>query len=112
MKSLIIALSLVAALSATNVAEGRAEHTYRTVPPAPRADADPADSLYRAARRALNLKEYESAARIFDQIVAQYPRSEYAPDALYWKGFSLNRAGKLDDAVDALEAQAKRSPNA
>lgn len=94
---------------------------YVAVPPAGRdvllpppswSQADPADSLYRAARRALTQKDYETAARLFDAIVTRHPRSDYAPDALYWKGFALYRNGNLDDAVAALEAQAKRYPQA
>ena len=82
------------------------------LPPPSWAHADPADSLYQAARRALTQKDYEAAAKLFDAIVTRYPRSEYAPDALYWKGFALNRNGDLDGAVEALEAQAKRYPKA
>src|SRR5688500_8704611 len=76
------------------------------------AQADPADSLYRRARRALDDKSYDAAARLFDSIVTRYPRSVYTPDALYWKGFALYRNGNLDAAVTALEAQAERYPNA
>ena len=83
-----------------------------SVPPAAWAEADPADSLYREARRALNAKEYEKAAELFDEIVERYPRSEYAADALYWKGFALYRDGNFDDAVEALETQAKKYPRA
>lgn len=82
------------------------------LPPQAWADADPADSLYRTARRALSQKDYEVAARLFETIVSKYPKSEYAPDALYWKGFSLYKSGILDEAVDALEQQAKRYPRA
>lgn len=82
------------------------------LPPPAWAQADPADSLYRAARRAMDTKDYEAAARLFESIVAKYPRSTYAADALYWKGFALYRNGSLDDAVDALESQAKRYPKA
>ena len=74
--------------------------------------SDPADSLYRRARRELDDRNYESAARLFDQIVARHPRSVHAPDALYWKGFALYRHRDLDGAVAALEAQAERFPNA
>ncbi len=84
----------------------------QTSPPPAWAQADPADSLYRAARRALTQKDYETAARLFDAIVARHPRSDYAPDALYWKGFARYRSGVLNEAVDALEAQAKRYPKA
>ena len=85
---------------------------FSQVPRSPWAEADPADSLYRAARRALTQKDYEGAAKLFDSIVAKYPKSEYAPDALYWKGFALYKSGIIDEAVDALEAQAKRYPQA
>ena len=109
---LIVAISLAATLAAFPGSSARTAPAYSTVPRAAWADADPADSLYRAARRALSEKDYEAAARMFEAIVARYPRSEYAPDALYWKGFSLYRNGNLDDAVAALEAQAKRYPQA
>jgi HEAT repeat protein len=85
---------------------------FATTPPAAWAQGDPADSVYRLARRALDQKEYAAAARLFETIVSRYPRSEYAPDALYWKGFALYRDGNLDGAADALEAQAQRFPRA
>jgi HEAT repeat protein len=77
------------------------------------AQADPAaDSLYARARRALDDKNYDAAARHFESIVARFPRSVHAPDALYWRGFSLYRNGNLEGAEAALEAQASRYPNA
>ena len=85
---------------------------FATTPPVAWAQQDPADSLYRRARRALDAKEYAEAARLFETIVSRYPRSEYAPDALYWKGFALYRDGDLDGAAQALEAQAERFPRA
>ncbi|MEO6525729.1 MAG: HEAT repeat domain-containing protein [Gemmatimonadaceae bacterium] len=112
MKLMMIALSLVATLAAHASPAPRAEREFATTPRAAWADADPADSLYRSARRALTQKDYETAAKLFDAIVSRHPRSEYAPDALYWKGFALYRNGSLDDAASALEAQAKRYPQA
>jgi HEAT repeat protein len=85
---------------------------FATTPPAAWAQGDPADSVYRLARRALEDKEYGTAARLFDTILSRFPRSAYAPDALYWKGFALYRYGNLDGAVEALEAQAQRFPRA
>jgi HEAT repeat protein len=93
--------------------DARANSSTASGAPAPlQQQADPADSLYRRARRALDDKNYDSAARLFDQIVSRYPRSVHTPDALYWKGFALYRDGKLDAAVTALETQAERFPNA
>jgi HEAT repeat protein len=77
-----------------------------------RAQSDPVDSVYTRARRALDEKNYDAAARLFDQLLERYPRSVYAPDALYWKGFALYRNGSLEGAQGALEVQASRFPNA
>lgn len=112
MKLMLIAASLAATLAVQTASTPRVADAYATVPRAAWAQADPADSLYRAARRALSDKDYEAAARMFDAIVTRFPRSDYAPDALYWKGFALYRNGSLDSAADALEAQAKRYPQA
>jgi HEAT repeat protein len=76
------------------------------------AQSPPADSVYTLGRRMLDDKNYDAAARVFDQLLQGYPRSVYAPDALYWKGFALYRNGSLDAAQTALEAQASRFPNA
>src|SRR5688572_24863747 len=70
------------------------------------------DSMYTRARRSLDDKNYDAAARAFDQLLQRYPRSVYAPDALYWKGFALYRNGSLEAAQAALESQEARFPNA
>lgn len=113
MKSMLLAVTLCTTLAlSSSAAVVRGDELFTTVPPAAWAAEDPADSLYTAAKRALNDRRYEASARMFEQIVSRYPRSEYAPDALYWKGFALYRNGDLDEAVAALEAQARRYPNA
>src|SRR5262245_58313680 len=63
------------------------------VPPAPWAAQDPADSMYRAGRRALNRNDYRAAADQFREIRRRYPRSTYTPDAYYWQAFALYRIG-------------------
>ncbi|HEU4643174.1 MAG TPA: HEAT repeat domain-containing protein [Gemmatimonadaceae bacterium] len=88
---------------------------FRTTPPAPVAVADSADTLYRDARQALNDGDYTRAAQLFSRITERFPRSSYAPDALYWQAFALYRAGgsdRLRDALRALDAQARRFPSA
>ena len=71
--------------------------SFANVPPAPWVDDDPADSLYRAARQALNDESYRRAAALFAQIESRYPRSVYTPDAPYWRAFALYKAGREDD---------------
>jgi HEAT repeat protein len=88
---------------------------FATVPPPAWSAADPADSLYRAGREALNRGNYERAAELFEQIVARYPKSEYAGDALYWRAFALYRRGgaqQLERAVAALDRQREAYPGA
>jgi HEAT repeat protein len=83
--------------------------------PAPWLWADPADSLYSAAREALNRRDYRGAATLFAQIPARYPKSGYAADALYWQAFSLYRMGSdrdLREALTALHQQRERFPKA
>src|SRR5438874_381863 len=62
-------------------------------PPAAWLQGDPADSLYRAAREALDRRDYRRAADLFEQVPARFPRSGYAADAYYWRAFSLYRVG-------------------
>ena len=112
MKSMLIALSLSLTLAGAARADVARAERFATMPRAAWADADPADSLYQAARRALSQKDYETAAKMFGTIHSRYPKSEYAPDALYWKGFALYRSGTLDEAADALKLQAKLYPKA
>ncbi len=79
------------------------------------ATQDPADSLYRAAREALNRNDYARAADLFGEIIRRYPRSEYAPDAYYWQAFALYRKGGVEDlraAVRLLDQQKARHPKA
>lgn len=87
------------------------EPDFATVPPEPWAHADPADSLYRLGREAINRGDFRRAARLFAEISDKHPRSEYAPDAPYWRAFSLYKSGSEDDlreALKTLEAQQRR----
>jgi HEAT repeat protein len=84
-------------------------------PRAPWLQGDPADSIYRAAREALDRRDYRRAADLFAQVPARYPRSGYAPDAYYWRAFALYRVGgtpQLRLALQSLDAQRERHPRA
>ncbi|HEX2091867.1 MAG TPA: HEAT repeat domain-containing protein [Longimicrobiaceae bacterium] len=84
-------------------------------PPPPWSRQDPADGLYRTARAALNEGDYGRASGLFRQITARYPRSAYAPDALYWAAFSHYRMGGSDNlraALGQLDEQRRRFPRA
>jgi HEAT repeat protein len=94
---------------------GGARHGERLVPPAPWSTRDPADSLYRLARRAMADENYRRAAEAFADLVDRYPRSDYAGDALYYRAYCLYQLGglrDLRDAADAIDQQARDYPEA
>jgi HEAT repeat protein len=85
------------------------------IPAEPWASQDPADSLYRAARAALNQGDHARAADLFRQITIRFPKSAYAGDALYWQAFARYRIGGAEElrlALAALEQQRTGYPNA
>ena len=76
---------------------------------------DPADSLYRQAREALNRRNYTQAADLFRQVTARYPKSPSAPSAMYFRAFSLYQTGSVErmrESRDVLTALEKNYPNA
>ena len=105
--------------SATKVATSAVLAVYdadiATVPPPSWRADDPADSLYRQAREALNRGAYVEAANGFAEIVQRYPKSVYAGDALYWQAFAQSKIGErrsLQAALAALDAQKANYPDA
>ena len=87
----------------------------RLIPPPPQNAQDPADSLYRLARRAMADENYRRAAQLFVELVERFPHSDYAGDALYYRAYSLFQLGSqrdLRDAIDAIKEQARDYPDA
>ncbi|MES2177231.1 MAG: HEAT repeat domain-containing protein [Gemmatimonadota bacterium] len=92
-----------------------AARPFSEIAPLPYDEADPADSLYRAAREALNKNQYRRAADTFKRITDRYPKSTYSADALYYRAYALYRLGGEDDlreAVRVLENHHARFPKA
>src|SRR5438067_458578 len=82
------------------------QYELRALPPAPWAPDDPADSLYKSARDALNANNFRRAADLFGQITTRFPSSAYAAEALYYRAFALYRLGGDADLKDALKTLA------
>jgi tetratricopeptide (TPR) repeat protein len=110
----MIALALVAAAgigaSAAAQSKAPAQRLARSAGVIAIPVEDPADSLYRLARQAMNDGDYRRAANLLRQVTDKYPKAKPASEALYWRAWSLNRLGAdnrssrdLDDAVDALD---------
>ena len=101
----------------------RATRSLRSDLGAPRAgpelpafrQGDPADSLYRRAREAMNRRNYTQAADLFRQVTDRYPKSPSAPSAMYFRAFSLYQTGSVDrmrESRDVLASLEKSYPNA
>jgi len=73
-------------------------------PPRPWAHGDPADSLYRVAREALNRGDYRRAAQLFNDLTQRFPNSSYAYMSAYWEAFSRYRIGTIDELKAADRA--------
>jgi HEAT repeat protein len=111
-------MALAVALAGVLAFGGAVQDSSAAGPPAPAGvwlQADPADSLYRAARQALDRRDYTHAAELFARVPSRFPQSAYAGDAYYWNAFALYRIGgtsQLHAALDALAAQRESHPRA
>jgi HEAT repeat protein len=76
------------------------DFTDRT-PPAPWAQGDPADSVYRIARDALGRGDYGRAARLFAEIPQKYQTSAYKNDAIYYEALARYKVGTTDELKQA-----------
>lgn len=77
-------------------------------------DDDP-DSLYRAARAALNGSNYRNAADLFRKLRDQEPKSRFVADSYYWEAFARYRLGggeELREARRLLTYQQDKYPKA
>jgi HEAT repeat protein/TolA-binding protein len=88
---------------------GKSERFLNTSPRKPWAQEDPADSIYRVAREALNRGEYRRAAQMFAEVNKKYPRSVYALDSAYWEAFARYRTGTTEDLKEALRILDEKS---
>jgi HEAT repeat protein len=75
-------------------------------------EQDPTDSLWRAARQALNRGDYASAANLYGDLARLYPSAARAGDALYWSAFALYKNADLDRARSLLVTEQQRYPRA
>lgn len=125
MKTLLTAAAIIssAGLGVSQVPSDHSSLSYAsagggalltTLAPEPWAQRDPADSLYRIAREALNRGDFRRAAEVFHRIAETYPTSSYAGQSLYYEAFSLYRSGNsgdLENARDRLRELTRRFPS-
>jgi HEAT repeat protein len=86
------------------MARGIGDREFASRMPAPWAQSDAADSLYKNARELLNRGDWRRAALALKDIPQKYPNSAYAGEALYWQAWALYRIGGQADLTEALNA--------
>jgi tol-pal system protein YbgF len=55
-------------------------------------------------------KNYNDAAREYDRVARTYPKSDYAPKALFKRAIALQQVGKGDEAEDSFQRLIKEDP--
>jgi outer membrane protein assembly factor BamD len=63
----------------------------------------PVDKLYNDAAFALDSKDYQQAARLFEEVERQYPYSQWATQAELMAAFSYYKDARYDEAILALD---------
>jgi len=63
-----------------------------------------------AAMQALRASEFARAARLFGELIAQFPRSGYVVPALYWQGNAQYAARQYAAAIESFRRMIAASP--
>jgi TolA-binding protein len=69
-----------------------------------------AEARFKQGSALYNLNRFAEAAVAFDGIAASPASGEYVPEALYWAGVALDKAGKKPDAVQRLTKLVNQFP--
>jgi HEAT repeat protein len=87
---------------------------FESNPPMPKQQwiqGDPADSIYQKGRETMSRYDYSRAAALFAEVLAKYPNSRRATEAVYYEAFSRYRIGTLEQlrlALKVLESNQSR----
>jgi len=65
---------------------------------------------YESGKAQLNSHHYEKAVEAFDRVINAKDPSPRADGAYYWKAYALNRLGKRDESLAALDELQKKFP--
>lgn len=70
----------------------------------------PDERLYREAYGAYRSGNMDQAVSMFEEFLRQYPKSQFASDAVYWSGESRFAQGRYDEAVLLYDRVLKEFP--
>ncbi|UCF18332.1 MAG: HEAT repeat domain-containing protein [Gemmatimonadota bacterium] len=76
---------------------------YRDVVAYPVSFQEPKDSLYRAARRALNDGDFHRAAELFEEYYSRNPEAGQAAQALYYQAYALYKGRSEEELREAKD---------
>ena len=68
-------------------------------------------AAFEAAMTALRASDFARAARLYGQLVAQFPASGYVPTALYWQGNAHYAARSYKPAIESYQRLLAVAPN-
>jgi outer membrane protein assembly factor BamD len=91
---LLIAAAAVLPLTACATGKGKGDAAYV---------ARDVSSLYGAAKRSLDSRDYEQAAKLFDEVERQHPYSVWARRAQLMSAFSYYLGHKYNDAISSAQ---------
>jgi outer membrane protein assembly factor BamD len=92
--TLLLAAAAVAPLTACAHGGNKADTAYV---------ARDVSSLYAAAKRSLDSRDYEQAAKLFDEVERQHPYSSWARHAQVMSSFNYYLAQKYNDAISSAQ---------
>ena len=95
-RSIILLLACAAILPAAGCARNRAKADTAYV-------ARDVSSLYTAAKRTMDRGDYETAAKLFDEVERQHPYSVWARRAQIMSAFNYYLAQKYTDAISSAQ---------
>ena len=69
-----------------------------------------AEARFKLGSALYHLDRFPEAAREFDGVVATAGANDYLPEALYWAGLALDKAGDKRGAIERLSRLVRRFP--
>ena len=95
-RSAAVVLASVAALALTGCASGRSKGDTTYI-------ARDVSTLYSAAKRTMDRGDYETAAKLFDEVERQHPYSIWARRAQLMSAFNYYLARKYNEAISSAQ---------
>ena len=91
--------------------ETPAETSAPKIVPVPAAQEPPEDAIYRMAKQAFDQGDSDAARKKFQELIAQYPKSEHADNAQFWIGEIYYREKWYEKAILEYQKVIEKYPD-